>query len=130
MIVAGLVLAALAAALHVYIFVLEAFLWTAPQGRKTFGTTEDEAQVTKSLAFNQGFYNLFLAIVTVAGIAVALTGGHAAVGHALVVAGVGSMLAAALVLFLAAPDKRRAAVTQGTLPLLALIALGVGLALA
>lgn len=130
MIIAGLVLAALAAVLHVYIFVLEVFLWTAPRGRKTFGTTEDEAQVTKSLAFNQGFYNLFLAIVTAVGIAVALASEHAAVGHALVFAGTGSMLAAALVLFLSAPDKRRAAVTQGTLPLLAVIALGVGLALA
>lgn len=130
MIIAGLVLAALAAVLHVYIFVLEVFLWTAPRGRKTFGTTEDEAQVTKSLAFNQGFYNLFLAIVTAVGIAVALASEHVAVGHALVFAGTGSMLAAALVLFLSAPDKRRAAVTQGMLPLLAVIALGVGLALA
>ena len=36
----------------------------------TFGTTEEEAQTTKLLAFNQGFYNLFLAIVTVVGIVI------------------------------------------------------------
>jgi putative membrane protein len=130
MIIAGLVLAALAAVLHVYIFVLEAFLWTAPQGRATFGTSEEEARVTKSLAFNQGFYNLFLAIVTVIGIVWVVAGENAAPGHALVLAGTGSMLAAALELFLSAPDKRPAALKQGTLPLLAVVLLGVGLALA
>jgi len=129
MIVAGLVLAALAAVLHVYIFVLEAFLWTAPQGRATFGTSEEEAQSTKSLAFNQGFYNLFLAIVTAVGIVWALAGENAVPGYALVFAGTGSMLAAALVLVLSAADKRAAAVKQGVFPLLAVVILGAGVAL-
>ena len=129
MIVAGLVLAALAAVLHVYIFVLEAFLWTAPQGRATFGTSEEEAQATKSLAFNQGFYNLFLAIVTAVGIVWALAGENTVPGYALVFAGTGSMLAAALVLVLSAADKRAAAVKQGVFPLLAVVILGAGVAL-
>lgn len=129
MIVAGLVLAALAAVLHVYIFVLEAFLWTAPQGRATFGTSEEEAQATKSLAFNQGFYNLFLAIVTAVGIVWALAGENAVPGYALVFAGTGSMLAAALVLVLSAADKRAAAVKQGVFPLLAVVILGAGVVL-
>lgn len=129
MIVAGLVLAALAAVLHVYIFVLEAFLWAAPQGRATFGTSEEEAQATKSLAFNQGFYNLFLAIVTAVGIVWALAGENAVPGYALVLAGTGSMLAAALVLVLSAADKRAAAVKQGVFPLLAVVILGAGVVL-
>lgn len=129
MIVAGLVLAALAAVLHVYIFVLEAFLWTAPQGRATFGTSEEEAQATKSLAFNQGFYNLFLAIVTAVGTVWALAGEDAVPGYALVFAGTGSMLAAALVLVLSAADKRAAAVKQGVFPLLAVVILGAGVVL-
>lgn len=124
----ALVVAALAAALHVYIFVMESLTWTSPRTRAAFGTTAEEAETTKLLAFNQGFYNLFLAIVTVVGIlAVAL--GHSAVGVALVFAGVGSMAAAALVLFLSARDKARAAVTQGALPVLAIVLLAVGLAL-
>ena len=41
MIVIGLVLAALAALLHVYIFVLESLLWTTPRARSTFGTSEE-----------------------------------------------------------------------------------------
>ena len=67
--VAGYIFAALAAVVHVYIFVLESILWTAPKTRATFGVkSEEEALTTKPLAFNQGFYNLFLAIVSVIGI--------------------------------------------------------------
>ncbi|HTH87386.1 MAG TPA: DUF1304 domain-containing protein, partial [Mycobacterium sp.] len=43
--------------------------------------------------------------------------------------GVGSMLAAALVLLLSSPDKARAAITQGTLPLIAVVLLVIGLAI-
>ena len=127
MIIVGLVLAALAALLHVYIFYMESVAWTAPRTRKTFGISAEEAEATKELAFNQGFYNLFLAIVAGVGIVLApIVGG---VGYALVLAGVGSMLAAALVLFVSSPGKRRAAVTQGAIPLLAVLALMFGLLL-
>lgn len=64
MITAASVFAALAALLHVYIFVLESFRWTAPSTRRTFGTTAEEAETTKLLAYNQGFYNLFLGVYT------------------------------------------------------------------
>ncbi|MWV49595.1 DUF1304 family protein [Rathayibacter sp. VKM Ac-2803] len=126
MIVIGLVLAAIAALLHVYIFVLESLLWTTPRARSTFGTTPGEAEATKELAFNQGFYNLFLAIVTIIGVA-ALASGATAVGAALVFTGTGSMVGAALVLLLSSPAKRRAALTQMTPGLLAAIALAIGL---
>ena len=68
----------------------------------------------------------FLAIVTAIGVAAVLIGAKA-VGVALVFAGVGSMLAAALVLLLSSPDKARAAITQGTLPLIAVVLLVIGL---
>jgi putative membrane protein len=126
MIVAGLVLAGLAAVLHVYIFWLESFVWTT-RARAVFGTTEAEAAATREMAFNQGFYNLFLAVVTAIGIASYGAGSDAA-GAALVLAGTGSMLAAALVLLLSSPDKRGAAIKQGVLPLLAVVTLAVGLA--
>ena len=128
MVTAGLVFAALAAALHVYIFVMESLTWTSARTRATFGTTEEEAQTTKLLAFNQGFYNLFLAIVTTIGI-IAVALGHTAVGASLVFAGAGSMVAAAVVLLLSSPDKARAAITQGTLPPIAVVLLAAGLAL-
>jgi len=125
-ITAGLVFAGLAALLHVYIFVLESLQWTAPRTRATFGTTREEAETTKLLAFNQGFYNLFLAIVTVVGI-VGIALGHNAVGAALVFAGVGSMAAAAIVLLASAPGKARSAVTQGLFPVIAIVLLVLGL---
>jgi putative membrane protein len=125
MITVALICAGLAASLHVYIFVMESVTWTTPRTRSVFGTTADEAQTTKMLAFNQGFYNLFLAVITGAGIA-AIALGHMAVGAALVFAGVGSMLAAAFVLIASSRDMTRSAVIQGVFPLItvALLALG------
>jgi putative membrane protein len=55
------ILVALVGLLHVYILVLEMFLWTAPQGRKAFGLTPEFAEQTRVLAANQGLYNGFLA---------------------------------------------------------------------
>ena len=126
MIAAGLVFAALAALLHVYIFTMESLTWTSPRTRAAFGTTAEEAETTKLLALNQGFYNLFLAIVSGIGIA-AVVMGHNAVGAALIFAGVGSMAAAAVVLLLSSPDKARAALTQGTFPVIAVVFLVIGL---
>jgi putative membrane protein len=125
LIYAGLIFAILAALLHVYIFVMESLTWTSPRTRATFGTTPETAETTKELAFNQGFYNLFLAIVTAVGMVAVFTG-HRAVGAALVFAGVGSMLAAAAVLLVSSPDKARAAATQGTFPLIAIVLLVIG----
>ena len=126
MITAALIFAALAALLHVYIFTMKLFAWTSPRTRKTFGTSPEEAETTKLLAFNQGFYNLFLAIVAGIGIAgVAME--HNGVGAALIFAGVGSMAAAAVVLGLSAPDKARSALIQGTFPAIAVILLAFGL---
>ncbi|WP_417563251.1 DUF1304 domain-containing protein [Microbacterium sp.] len=128
MIIVGLVLAGLAALVHVYIFWLESVAWRAPRTRKIFGTSPEQAAMTRELAFNQGFYNLFLALAVFAGIVVFATAA-VGVGLTLVFAGTGMMLAAALVLFTSAPDKRSAAVTQGLIPLLALIALVIGVVL-
>ena len=122
----ALVFAGLAALLHVYIFVMESFTWTTPRTRAVFGTSPEEAETTKLLAYNQGFYNLFLAIVTAIGI-VALAQGHNGIGAALVFAGAGSMLAAAVVLLTASPDKARAAVIQGAFPLIAVVLLVIAL---
>ncbi|TYP72017.1 DUF1304 domain-containing protein [Paenibacillus methanolicus] len=47
--------------LHVYILVLEMFMWTTPRGLKAFGLTQEFADASRSLAGNQGLYNGFLA---------------------------------------------------------------------
>ncbi|HEY0117669.1 MAG TPA: DUF1304 domain-containing protein [Cellulomonas sp.] len=128
MLVVGLVLAGVAALIHVYIWLMESFAWTSARARATFGTTPDEAEATRELAFNQGFYNLFLAIVAAVGIVLAAVG-HTGVGAALVLAGAGSMTAAGIVLLVSAPSKAAAALKQLVPPLLAVVALVVGLAL-
>ena len=128
--IVALVAASLAALLHVYIFVMESVLWTTPRVRATFGITSDaQAEHTKPLALNQGFYNLFLAIVTIVGVVLVVAGGGgpaaeaSPAGLALLLAGTGSMLAAALVLVVTDRSKARAAATQGLFPLVALLAL-------
>ena len=127
MVVVGCALAGIAAAIHVYIFALESLMWTSLRTRATFGiATREEAETTRALAFNQGFYNLFLAIVTGVGI-VLIAAGSETVGAALVFAGAGSMVAAGLVLLLSSPSKARAALIQLTPPLLGAAALVIGL---
>jgi putative membrane protein len=49
------------AALHIYILVLEMFLWDKPLGLRVFGNSVEKAVLTKVLAKNQGLYNGFLA---------------------------------------------------------------------
>ena len=127
MLTVGLVLAGLAAALHVYIFFMESLAWTRPSTRAVFGTSAEEAEATRELAFNQGFYNLFLAVVAVVGVVV-VAAGPDDVGSALVLAGTGSMAAAATVLVAGNPARSSAALKQGLVPLLAVIAVVIGLA--
>ena len=122
----GLALAGVAAAIHVYIFVMESLTWTSARTRATFGTSREEAEATKELAFNQGFYNLFLAVLVVLGI-VLYAVDRQDVGLTLVVAGAGSMVAAGLVLILSSPSKARAALVQLVPPLLGVIGVVVGL---
>ena len=55
------VLVALIALLHIYILVLEMFLWEKPAGLRAFGQTREAAAASKVLAANQGLYNGFLA---------------------------------------------------------------------
>ena len=55
------VMTTLVALIHLYILVLEMFLWTTPRGRRAFGTTAEFAEASRVLAANQGLYNGFLA---------------------------------------------------------------------
>ncbi|MFF0500016.1 DUF1304 domain-containing protein [Nocardia aobensis] len=72
------ILVGLLAALHVYILVMEMFLWTTPRVRASFGTTPEFAEETKVLAANQGLYNGFLAAGLIWGLIAADPVGQAA----------------------------------------------------
>ncbi len=124
MLLVGMIAAFLAAALHVFIFYIESFAWTT-RALSVFGMDRESAEATKEMAFNQGFYNFFLAIEAFAGIAIYYLASRP-VGLTLALFGIGSMLAAALLLFVTSPDKRSAAIKQGFLPLLAVVTLAAG----
>ena len=126
MILASLFFAFLAAALHVYIFTMESVTWTRPATWKRFGVgSQADAEITRPLAYNQGFYNLFLAIGALIGVGcVALASGGSApfvAGWTLVFSCCGSMLLAAAVLAITGRKYLGAAATQGTSPLLAAV---------
>ena len=117
----ALVFAALAALLHVVIFVFESVLWTREKIWRRFSlTSQEQAEMTKPLAFNQGFYNLFLAIGSLFGVICVLAGAQT-VGWTLVIFNCGSMVAAGLVLISTGRHYLRAATTQALFPLLALV---------
>ena len=110
------ILVALVAIEHVYILVLEMFLWTAPRTRKTFGTTETFAKESKALAANQGLYNGFLA----AGLFWSLLNPTAAFAHQLQLFFLGCVIVAAIYGGMTA--KRSILYVQGLPALIALIA--------
>jgi putative membrane protein len=62
------ILVGLVAVIHVYIVVLEMFLWQTDRARAAFGTTEEFARQSAPLAANQGLYNGFLAAGLVYGL--------------------------------------------------------------
>lgn len=129
--VVGAILAALAALVHVMIFVFESVTWSRPATWKRFGLrTQDEADVTRPLAYNQGFYNLFLAIGAGLGVVLLVGSGVREAGLAIALFALGSMLLASIVLITSNPKLARAAATQGVLPLLAIGCLVAGAAAA
>ena len=101
------VFAFVAIAIHVYIWIIESFLWTKPKGRETFGMTEEFAESTKEMAANQGLYNLMLAWIAATGL-LAFWFGSPQVGVALMFAGLGSMAIAGVYLYLPGKAQARA----------------------
>jgi len=112
--------AILAAVVHVLIFCMESLWWTTPKVRARFRQAPEQADATRLFAFNQGFYNLFLAIGTFAGLALILLG-HPDSGLTLVSWNCLFMVGAAIVLAASAPQLRRGALIQGTAPLVFLL---------
>jgi putative membrane protein len=108
------------AAIHVYIVVLEMFLWRTPRGMRAFGTDRPFADRSSALAANQGLYNGFL----VAGLIWGLVAGGT-IGFEVKVFFLACVLVAGL--YGAATVNRRILIVQAvpaTLALLAVLAAG------
>jgi putative membrane protein len=106
----------LPAIIHIYIFILESFLWDRPRTRKVFGLSSDEARITRLFAWNQGFYNLLLALSIIAGWSLRhrfpLINNAESAGTVLMLYGLVSIIVAGIVLYVSAPRLWRSALLQ------------------
>jgi len=126
--VIGAIFVAVAALIHVVIFVLESVLWSRPATWKRFGLhSQEEADIVRPMAYNQGFYNVFLALGAGAGLVMIAYANVRPQGVALSIFVLLSMLLAAVVLITSNPKLARAAVTQGAAPLVGLVFLVLSL---
>jgi putative membrane protein len=115
--------AVLAAIIHVLIFSLESVLWSTPKVWRRFGLkSQSDADVMEGMAFNQGFYNLFLALSAVLGLLL-LGWGNPIAGKWVLLVSLASMVLASIVLLISERKLWRAALIQGVVPLLGIGAL-------
>ena len=124
LLVAGSIFVGLAALIHVYIFYLESIAWSKPKTWKTFGLrSQEDADVVRSWAFNQGYYNAFLAGGVIVGLILIYTPGTAQAGLGVTLFAALSMVLAAVVLITSNPRLARAAALQGVAPLIGIVLL-------
>ncbi len=106
---------------HLMAFVLESFLFHRSDVQTFLLGRPEPAEGVRLWAFNQGFYNLFLAAGPAAGL-IAQLAGNAAVGRALVIYGCAFMVGCGIVLFISNRKLWRSMVGQSGPPLIALVA--------
>ena len=122
------VAATVSAAIHVLFFYWESVVWKRPTTWKRFGvTTQEHADASAAFAYNQGFYNLFLAVGALLG-SILYGVGFRDAGFALGLFSVVSMLAAAVVLMSSGRGRVVAALIQGVAPLITVVLYLVSLA--
>jgi len=124
----GSVFVAIAAIIHVVIFYFESVAWSKPVTWKRFGLkSQEDADVVKPMALNQGYYNAFLALAGILGLILLQIPAVRQAGLTLALYATLSMVLAATVLITSNPKLARAAVTQGAAPLVAVIFLALAL---
>ncbi|CAN5294221.1 DUF1304 domain-containing protein [soil metagenome] len=127
-VILGSVFVFIAAVIHVLIFLMESILWTKPATWRRFGLkTQEEADTVRPMAFNQGFYNLFLAIGVGVGLVLLGLPGALQAGIALSLFAALSMVLATLVLVTSSPKLARSAAIQGVAPLIGVVFLVIAL---
>ncbi len=115
-------LVAVAALTHVGFFLLESVLWRRPSVWARFRmASQADADLISPMAFNQGFYNLFLALGALVGVWLARTSGDGAVGQGVALFACACMLGAGVVLVLSDRRFLPAALIQAAPPALAIL---------
>ncbi len=126
MAIIGSILIAAAAVIHLGIFGMESVLWSSPKVWRRFGlTSQRDADTVRPMAYNQGFYNLFLAGGATIGLLLYWTTLHD-VGFGLIFFSAACMVLASIVLLSTGRIYLRAALTQGVLPLVGVVLFIVG----
>ena len=116
-----LVFAGIAAVFHVLFFCVESLWFINKKLYRRFGIeTLEDAEKVRLMAFNQGFYNLFLALGTGLGILIVVLDDYI-VGMPLILYNCAVMVGAAIVLICSKPELLRAAAVQGVPPALAIL---------
>ena len=118
-------LALVAAILHVGFFYLESIAFRRPQTWARFGiASQEQAEIVRPMAFNQGFYNLFLALGVFGGLVLVdfASGAAVSAGVGITKFALASMVLAGAVLLATGRRFRRAALLQAVPPALALLA--------
>lgn len=115
------ILALVAALLHVGFFYLESIAFSRPATWARFGLrTQEQADIVRPMAFNQGFYNLFLAAGIVGGLVLIATGSPDT-GRPVVLFACACMSFAGVVLIATDRAMLRAALLQLVPPALAIV---------
>lgn len=113
--------ALVAAAAHVLFFVLESLRFERPEVAARFGvTTPEQIAAVRPMAFNQGFYNLFLALGLFGGLAL-IAAGQVEAGKAVALFACACMTGAGLVLLATSRRFARAAMIQALPPAIAIV---------
>jgi len=119
-IIASILIAA-AAIVHLAFFAMESVLWSSPGVWRRFGVgSQRDADAVRPMAYNQGFYNLFLAGGSVVGLVLYWTTLRQ-VGFGLIFFCGVCMVLASLVLLTTGRRLWGAALLQGGIPLAGLI---------
>jgi putative membrane protein len=121
--IVAVIAALLAAAIHVWFFVLESLTFSRPNVWGRFGLRSAEAaEAVRPMAFNQGFYNLFLAAGVVGGLLLIAVANDQAAGRAIVLFACACMVGAGVVLGSTNRRLASAAAIQAVPPLITIVA--------
>ncbi len=121
----GLALLSIAGLFHLYVFYLESVAWTRPKTWKTFKVpSQEHAEIIRPMALNQGFYNLFLGVGILIGLA--LVNSHSTIAYTLLISSATSMVGAGVVLMASVKGSARAAAMQALPPFLGVVFLLLG----
>ena len=119
--IVAVVAAVIAALIHAWFFVLESLQFDRPNVAARFGVqTPEQIAAVRPMAFNQGFYNLFLAI-GIAGGLLLITTGNAVTGRPIVLFSCACMVGAGVVLVSSNRRFAAGAAIQAVPPLIAIV---------